>query len=49
MKTETSKKCRVKGCKRHYLINGLCCFHYLKQLDAFEKASRKANLIVTDK
>lgn len=34
-------KCKSKGCKRKYLIQGYCCYHYLKLLDEFEKKSRE--------
>jgi hypothetical protein len=42
-------KCKVKNCKREYLIQGYCCYHYLKKLDKFEKKSKKANLKVNKK
>ena len=34
-------KCKTKGCKRSYLIQGYCCKHYLMRLDKFEKKSRE--------
>lgn len=34
-------KCKTKGCKRSYLIQGYCCKHYLMMLDKFEKKSKE--------